>query len=152
MQQRLMLMLATHRHQSLCQWLQLGQRHQTAIHISPASPSTLYNSSQNQFIDCRETGISKHPLDIALPRKIKECLNSCFIGTGTHQIGASPVTEQKANGIENNRLACPGLTSENVKTIFELHFETINNGKIGNRQVEEHNIRGAKREGRSAAK
>jgi hypothetical protein len=56
-------------------------------------------------------------------------------GPGTHQLGRSPASQQQIDGIENNRFAGPGLSTQYGQAAGEVDLQVIDDGKIADGQL-----------------
>ena len=136
--QGLMLVLAVDRHQRFAEGLQLGQRRQRTVDVDPVPAGAGDDALDQQLPLTFETGLRQLRHQLRLPLQGEQRLHRRLLGTAADQIGAGAVAEQQAKGIDDDRLAGPGLAGQDVEAPGKLDLQLIDNGKIADLQFDEH--------------
>jgi len=103
------------------------------VHISP-SLTFAKESAQYDPVAAVYTEI----VDDGEVSGFKACLDASFAASGPDKVLGCLVTKEYAQGIDNNRLAGPGLSSEDVQPRLEDDCQIVDYGKILDPQFSQH--------------
>src|SRR5215203_5009062 len=119
-----------------------AHRGRTAVQSRIAATAGLDLTTQDQqtiaVVDLQffENVRESVPLRDAL--EIKSGINRRRSRPGTHHVRADPVSEDRTQGVDQDRLAGPGLAGEDVEPRAKGNLEGFDDGEIANGELNEH--------------
>ena len=68
----------------------------------------------------------------------KDTFDQSSLGAAAHDFWAESVAQQSANGINQDRFACPCFAGDHVETVVPVDLKTIDDREVADRQLAEH--------------
>src|SRR5260221_2227754 len=73
-------------------------------------------------------------------RNLKDALDHRFLGSCTNKIRIGPPTEQEINCINDDGLPSTGFSGDDIESLVEMDFETLNDGEVVNSYFTQHKL------------
>ena len=70
--------------------------------------------------------------------KHEQCLDLRLVASGTHHIRPEAVAGEEVECLQDEALACPGLTCEHVQSVGELEFHVLDEGEVSDAKIFQH--------------
>ena len=137
-EQRLMGMLTVDIDQELTNLSHLLGSRRRAVDITARTAAGIEHPAQDQLVLGSEV-VGGQPGDYL--RQPADLEGGCDLGplaTGAHDAGIGAVAERQRQRIDQDRLAGPGFPGQRAKTGGKLEFQPIDDDKVANRKVAQH--------------
>ena len=140
LQQRLVLVLAMHIHQSFGQIAHLRERHRGAVDERLGAATGIEHTTKQQHV---LVVIGQ----IVVAQPVAGVFSLCEVELGgdlrtrladTHDIGFCPAPQRKRQGVDHDRFSGTGLARERGEAQLEIKLQRIDNHKIADNQRAQH--------------
>src|SRR5208337_4516231 len=96
------------------------------------------DTSQHQRLALVEAMLAKQASGWMARRQVERCGNACRLSALAHKAAIAARSQRKAEAIEYNRLARPGLARENRQPLGEAQVELVDQNNIADRKSGKH--------------
>ena len=137
-----MLRLAVHVHELLAQLLQNRERHAATVNARAAASAAAGNVAANDqrpilglepilVDDCLQVGRERATQD-------EHAFDHRSLGPTANHVGAESISQQRADGVDQDRLASTGFAGDDVQPRPPLDVQVLDRGEVADRELLEH--------------
>ena len=129
-------------HQTLADLLQNGKRHAATIDAgtTTAAAAGYLTADDQRAVLGLQTVLVEDAFEVCrqILRKNEDALHERALGAATHRLRSQPISQQRADGVDQDGFAGARLAGDDIETGLPLDLEVIDDREVAYREAAQH--------------